>query len=187
VFFQYGAHDNAFLLKEYGFVVPNNSYSSICLDDQMTRLFARLKSNGKFGALKLKMLEDSGYYGDYTIRRTEISFRTLSALRLIVAADKQQCSAWQRIVLGRQAIISPEIEQQVGLLLGDMCRNMLQSSERALGYLKTLETDCASDFSLNFYALLFLNTLWREYSSIAQAAEAELIPSLTNIAKTGTP
>ncbi|CAO3671380.1 unnamed protein product [Umbelopsis vinacea] len=177
VFFQYGAHDNAFLLKEYGFVVPNNPYSAICLDDQMTRLFERLRKSGTFGALKLKMIEDSG---DYTIRRNEISFRTLSALRLIMAADKSQCSAWQRVVVGSLDIISSEIEQQVGLLLGDMCTNVTLASERALEYLKGLETSpCASVPSLNPFALLFLRILWQEYMSIAQAAQAEMIPNLS--------
>ncbi|GAB5588595.1 hypothetical protein Unana1_03495 [Umbelopsis nana] len=129
---------------------------------------------------------------DYTIRRTEISFRTLSALRLVMAADKSQCSAWQRVVLGSQDTISPESELQVGLLIGDMCRNITKSSERALQYLKasglinanprdfhTLESPSDSDASLHPFALLFLNVLWREYATIAQAVQTDLIPVLS--------
>lgn len=38
---------------------------------------------------------------------------------------------------------------------------------------------CASDPSLNPFALLFLRILWQEYTSIAQAAQAEMIPNLS--------
>ncbi|KAI8582589.1 hypothetical protein K450DRAFT_225992 [Umbelopsis ramanniana AG] len=175
VFFQYGAHDNAFLLKEYGFVVANNPYSAINLDDQMSKLFARLRVSGKFGAMKLKMLEENG---DYTIRRNDISFRTLTALRLIMATDKVQCSAWQRCLLGSQDIISEEIEQQVGLLLGDMCANTVRRSERALEYLQNLKLQESSELMVDSFAALFLETLWKEYISIGQAAQIELIPGL---------
>jgi hypothetical protein len=121
-----------------------------------------------------------------------------------MAADKSQCSAWQRVVVGSLDIISSEIEQQVGLLLGDMCTNVTLASERALEYLKVstceelrcsvkcpvfynrksnfqgLETSpCASVPSLNPFALLFLRILWQEYMSIAQAAQAEMIPNLS--------
>ncbi|KAG2172571.1 hypothetical protein INT44_002586 [Umbelopsis vinacea] len=175
VFFQYGAHDNAFLLKEYGFVVANNPYSAINLDDQMSKLLARLRVSGKFGAMKLKMLEDNG---DYTIRRNDISFRTLSALRLIMATDKTQCSAWQRCVLGSQDIISDEIEQQVGLLLGDMCANTVRRSERSLEYLQNLKLQESPKTTVDSFAALFLETLWKEYKSIGEAAQIELIPGL---------
>ncbi|KAH8550426.1 hypothetical protein BGW37DRAFT_521648 [Umbelopsis sp. PMI_123] len=178
VFFQYGAHDNAFLLKEYGFVVANNPYSAICLDDQMSKLFARLRISGKFGAIKLKMLEESGYYGDYTIRRNDVSFRTLSALRLIMASDKSNCSAWQRCVLGSQDIISVEIEQQVCLLLEDMCANVVRRSELALEYLQNLRLIDGSETLIHPFAALFLDILWKEYKSIGEAAQIELIPSL---------
>ena len=53
-----------------------------------------------------------------------------------MAADKSQCSAWQRVILGSQDTISPESDLQVGLLIGDMCRNITKSSERALQYIK---------------------------------------------------
>ncbi|CAO3662063.1 unnamed protein product [Umbelopsis ramanniana] len=178
VFFQYGAHDNAFLLKEYGFVVANNPYSAINLDDQMSKLFTRLRMGGKFGAMKLKMLEENGYYGDYTIRRSDISFRTLSALRLIMAADKSQCTAWQRCVLGSQDIISEEIEQQIGLLLGDMCANTVKRSARALEYLQNLKLQDPSETMVDPIVVLFLDTMWKEYKSIGQSAQIDLIPSL---------
>lgn len=56
-----------------------------------------------------------------------------------MAADKSQCTAWQRCVLGSQDIISVENEQQIGLLLGDMCANTVKRSARALEYLQVLE------------------------------------------------
>jgi hypothetical protein len=58
-----------------------------------------------------------------------------------MAADKLQFSAWQRCLLGSQDIISEEIEQQVGLLLGDMCANTVRRSERALEYLQVIEAN----------------------------------------------
>ncbi|KAG2175618.1 hypothetical protein INT43_001265 [Umbelopsis isabellina] len=143
--------------------------SAIALDDQMEKLLSRLRASGTLGALKIKLLQDTG---DYTIRKDEISFRTLSALRLILAANSAQCTAWERVVMGSQDIISSDIEKQVGQLLTDMCRNTSKQSERALTY---LEVDSDLKNSLNRYALLFLKILWKEYQDIAYTAQNELI------------
>jgi hypothetical protein len=64
-----------------------------------------------------------------------------------MAADKTQCSAWERVVMGSQDIMNHEVENQVGLLLGDICRNIFQSSERVLAYLNVSTACCQNGAS----------------------------------------
>lgn len=65
----YGPHENAFLLCEYGFVAQDNPWDYIDLTPQLEPLLKDHES----------VLRDLGYWGDYTISSDGPSFRTLVA------------------------------------------------------------------------------------------------------------
>lgn len=65
----YGPHENAFLLCEYGFVASRNVWDYIDLTPKLTPLLREHET----------ALKDLGYWGDYTIDADGPSFRTLVA------------------------------------------------------------------------------------------------------------
>ena len=80
IFFNYGAHSNDFLLNEYGFVLDENSWNHINLSEDIIALFRDNNEAKSF-------LKQHGYWGDYTISKTDISYRLLVALSLLVTKD----------------------------------------------------------------------------------------------------
>jgi hypothetical protein len=71
VFLSYGPHLNAFLLCEYGFVLSDNKWDDVDVTPQLAR--GMLPRQRDF-------LEAEGYWGDYTISASGVSFRTEVAL-----------------------------------------------------------------------------------------------------------
>lgn len=80
IMLNYGAHSNDFLLNEYGFVLKENKWNFIDITEEVTSL---MKENSEVALF----LKENGYWGDYTINMSEVSFRTLVALSLIVTLD----------------------------------------------------------------------------------------------------
>lgn len=96
----YGLHDNATLLTEYGFVLPNNAcedhleaqannwlgnpHAGVWLDEAVEHM---VESQGEAGAWKRLLLQQAGYWGDYTIHPCPApahpSHRLHTALRLL--------------------------------------------------------------------------------------------------------
>lgn len=71
VYLSYGAHDNLFLLCEYGFILQSNKWDSLDITEELIRLM-----NGHHR----QVLQDLGYFGEYTVTTTGPSFRTEIAL-----------------------------------------------------------------------------------------------------------
>lgn len=67
VLLQYGPHDDAFLLAEYGFVCwkdaggSGNRWNEVRVDALVEAMFAAVK--GGEGHTKKRILEDEGYWG----------------------------------------------------------------------------------------------------------------------------
>ncbi|KWU46592.1 hypothetical protein RHOSPDRAFT_32052 [Rhodotorula sp. JG-1b] len=118
--FQYGSHEDAFLLAEYGFVVgEENLYNAVEVDRFVEALF---EAQGDEGELKRGVLKDEGYWGDMTLQATpppSPSWRVLVSLRLLhhrlAAGSTASLSAsalapWYHVVSGAAETISPSNE-----------------------------------------------------------------------------
>lgn len=71
LYFSYGPHSNEFLLCEYGFTLPKNKWNYIDISDFIIPLFR---------PLHVEYLKSCGYYGEYTVNKSGMSFRTEIAL-----------------------------------------------------------------------------------------------------------
>lgn len=80
IFLNYGPHSDDFLLNEYGFVLEKNQWNYLDVSEDMEALF-----NGHPAVVSF--LEHHGYWGDYTINHSEVSYRIIVALSLIVTKD----------------------------------------------------------------------------------------------------
>ncbi|KAI8149569.1 hypothetical protein BJV82DRAFT_126785 [Fennellomyces sp. T-0311] len=85
--------------------------------------------------LKKAILEKEGYAGDYSIKKNEISFRLLSALRLLAidisnsrAALDSRYLEWQDVVMGETDIISQDNERRVLIMLKSICQRVIESA-----------------------------------------------------------
>jgi hypothetical protein len=87
VHISYGRHSNDFLLVEYGFILDQNRWDEICLDDA---ILPRLTSSQK------TMLEDKGFLGKYRLDSGEVCYRTEVALRILCLPVRQ----WRKFVDG---------------------------------------------------------------------------------------
>ncbi|GAA5881291.1 hypothetical protein JCM3774_000957 [Rhodotorula dairenensis] len=126
--FQYGSHEDAFLLAEYGFVVgEENVYNAVEVDRFVEALF---EAQGDEGELKKGVLKDEGYWGDMTLQATpppSPSWRVLVSLRLLhhrlghgsatkTTASSLSASAlapWYHVVSGATETLSPVNETKV--------------------------------------------------------------------------
>ncbi|CAO3652471.1 unnamed protein product [Cunninghamella echinulata] len=169
VFINYGPHDNQAIFKEYGFVLSDNSYNFVSLDKEVMDLFPQMEKSSQGRMVKKNILEQSGYYGDYTIKKDEISFRLLNALRLLVipfntTGFHQSQTIWQDVIMGLHEIIDNENEKKVYELLKRICtRAYIESKEEQLS-LNVIHT-CTYIYglitllALNFFSFSFFNIL----------------------------
>ncbi|RIA90810.1 hypothetical protein C1645_693251, partial [Glomus cerebriforme] len=142
VFINYGAHDNFFILMEYGFVIPNNPYNYVLLDKE----YFDLSLPGETEIIrqeKLDLLFHYGFYGDYSLRISEISFRLLAALRLRVmqqfdVSTTETILKWKNTIMGLAEIINSQNERLMYFYLQLICENALLKAEKALEAMEAL-------------------------------------------------
>lgn len=83
----YGSHSNDFLLAEYGFLLEDNKWDHIKLDDYIMPILSSAQKEA---------LEERGFLGDYTLDSQNICYRTEVALRIICLPRGK----WTRFVDG---------------------------------------------------------------------------------------
>ncbi|KAI9492403.1 hypothetical protein BDB00DRAFT_765520 [Zychaea mexicana] len=177
VFINYGPHDNMAILREYGFVIPDNVFNYVSLDQEVWCLFDEMET-ARGSRLKKAILEKEG---DYSIKRREISFRLLSALRLLaidgsnsrVALD-QRYLEWQGAVMGETEIISQDNERRVLIMLKSICDRVIQSASDEQKTLLGINSNEPQKNGVHPFALRFLHQIWEETEDIARSTVLDI-------------
>ncbi|KAI8889321.1 SET domain-containing protein [Backusella circina FSU 941] len=166
VFINYGPHDNAAILKEYGFVLSENTYNFVPLDKEVWSLYTQMESAKGLEAKK-QVLEGTGYFGDYTIKSDEISFRLMNALRLLALKDgfHHGVMEWHDVVMGQTDRISLENERKSLVMLQSICEGALKEIKSEIEFLSNMTANYP-DEQFHPFALYFLRKIWSEYSDI---------------------
>lgn len=130
IMLNYGAHSNDFLLNEYGFVLKENKWNFIDISGEVTSL---MKDNSEMASF----LKENGYWGDYTISMSEVSFRTVVALSLIVTLDYRKI---KKFLLGyiSEDYFLPKIKHVLHELLTPLLKNYQNA-------IKLLEDVCSAN------------------------------------------
>jgi len=74
VHISYGNHSNDFLLVEYGFVLEENQWDQIDLDEVLTPLFSTAQTS---------ILKEEGFWRNFVLDRETVCYRTKVAVRLL--------------------------------------------------------------------------------------------------------
>jgi hypothetical protein len=85
IFISYGNHSNDFLLTEYGFILGENKWDQISLDDLILPLFSEAQK---------QMLKEVNFLGNFVLDSETVCYRTQLALRLLCMSPKK----WQCLV-----------------------------------------------------------------------------------------
>ncbi|KAJ6596873.1 hypothetical protein DFH09DRAFT_1023264 [Mycena vulgaris] len=124
----YGAHPNRTLFVEYGFVAacaPDDARAEVDVQDIVEPLF-----DGNDGAIKKKMLQDSGYWGDWTLDGSPaVSYRLITALRLLhVPVDDSDDSLqrWRDTLTGLRDTVSEVNEGAWKKSVAHICSLLVQ-------------------------------------------------------------
>ncbi|KAI8084123.1 uncharacterized protein B0P05DRAFT_610138 [Gilbertella persicaria] len=172
VFINYGPHDNFAILKEYGFVLSQNIYNYVSLDNEVWQLYSEVESNRGL-EIKKHILEGAGYSGDYSIKSDEISFRLLTALRLLAIPGTTQSGFdrkvmdWHDVVMGQTDMISPENERKALLMLQSICEKAGEKANYENTILNVRHfTEKYPEAEYHPFALYFLRQVWKESSDI---------------------
>jgi hypothetical protein len=125
VHISYGGHSNDYLLTEYGFVLAENRWDEVCLDDVILPDLNRTQK---------AELEDRGFLGKYMLdARTPGCHRTQVVLRLLCCTPSQ----WRSFV---DAEDDGEASQgKVDALLTQLLNRILQTIRETLGNMEKLD------------------------------------------------
>ena len=183
----YGLHDNATLLTEYGFVLPyhvgeddqqiqanqwlGNPHAGVWLDEAVEHM---VQSQGEAGAWKRTLLQQAGYWGDYTMHPCPApahpSHRLHTALRLLcmdvdfhaqehgglharLSTNPRTQSAytpqdaervWRLVMQGRREQVSASNEQSVRDMVISLCDDITSGHATRLDNLKGADNVSAS-------------------------------------------
>lgn len=85
VYISYGNHSNDFLLAEYGFILAENRWDEICLDETILPLFSEEQK---------RILKEAGFLGNFVLDKRTVCYRTYVALRLLC----MPVNSWHRLV-----------------------------------------------------------------------------------------
>ncbi|KAJ7097944.1 hypothetical protein B0H15DRAFT_823502 [Mycena belliarum] len=126
LFLTYGAHANRTLFVEYGFVAPcaaDEARAEVDVQDLVQPMFDR-----DDGGIKKKMLQDSGYWGDWTLDGSPaVSYRLITALRLLhVPLGSPDLQRWQDTLIGLRDIVSEANESACEKTVVGVCSTVRQ-------------------------------------------------------------
>jgi hypothetical protein len=85
IYISYGNHSNDFLLAEYGFILDENKWDEISLDDLIIPLFSEEQK---------QTLKEVDFLGNFVLDREMVCYRTQVALRLLCMSSNR----WQYLV-----------------------------------------------------------------------------------------
>ncbi|KAI1748833.1 SET domain-containing protein [Xylaria castorea] len=120
----YGRHGGDFLLAEYGFVMRENCWDEVLLDEAVLK---RLDETQK------ERLEDVGFLGRYVLDRDTVCHRTQVALRLLCC----KVGEWMRFVNGNDD--GEESQGAVDALLLELLREYVVIVEGTAEHIRTLK------------------------------------------------
>ncbi|KAI7888939.1 uncharacterized protein EV154DRAFT_515999 [Mucor mucedo] len=172
VYINYGPHDNLAILKEYGFVLSENSYNFVLLDEEVWNLYSEVESKRGL-EIKKQILEGAGYSGDYSIKADEISFRLMAALRLLALNGTlepgfdRRVMDWHDVVMGQTDLISPDNERKALIMLQSICQKVAKQAKNELAILSNI-TEKYPEAGFHPFALYFLRQIWKESSEIVE-------------------
>ncbi|CEI86856.1 hypothetical protein RMCBS344292_01283 [Rhizopus microsporus] len=185
VFINYGPHDNLAMLREYGFVLKENSYNFVLLDKEVWSLYSELESKRGL-AIKKEILEGSGYVGDYSVKRGEVSFRLMAALRLLALNGTtepgfdRRVMDWHDVVMGQDDMISVDNERRAYIMLQSICKRVAKQAKDELEFLSTISKTHPQE-EIHPFALYFSIQIWKESLDIVEQALDYLSDKLTRI------
>ncbi|KAL2887624.1 Ribosomal N-lysine methyltransferase 2 [Ceratocystis lukuohia] len=134
VFLSYGAHSNDFLLAEYGFVLDENPWDEICLDEVLCPLFT---------AAQRKTLKESNFWAKYMADpKTPGCYRTQVALRLLILSSAR----WERVVSGLDE--AEDVQPQINGILNEALRKYQSITNKTQQRLGTLQSGTSGQKSL---------------------------------------
>lgn len=121
----YGSHSNDFLLAEYGFIMAENRWDTVLLDDV---ILPELSEDQKAD------LSDSGYLGKYTLdAETNICYRTQVALWRMCCTPQH----WKQVV---DANIDGDLfQEEMNSLLVKLLRKFSDVARKKLAELSAME------------------------------------------------
>ncbi|KAI9313935.1 hypothetical protein BX666DRAFT_1863664 [Dichotomocladium elegans] len=183
VFINYGPHDNLAILREYGFVIPGNIYNFVSLDQEVWSLFSELETIRGM-RLKKAALEREG---DYSIKKHEVSYRLLTALRLLAleGPDRQagfdrRLVDWQDVVVGSTDMISLDNERRVLVMLKSICERTVDAARREETEMMASKNHLEKQ-GIHPFAVRFLRQIWSESKEIAKLTIADVDEKLKQL------
>ncbi|KAF8902104.1 hypothetical protein CPB84DRAFT_1707912 [Gymnopilus junonius] len=188
MFLRYGAHSNATLFAEYGFVnQPNSEQDHNDYELDLGKVIEDLFSErGDIGYWMREVLIEEGYWGDWTLHFSPVpahpSYRLITALRLYhllpVSADDippgsdSTLQVWRDTMFGKRGTISEENEGLWKGTLSKICKDII---ERGKGGLKmTVNIQEQGSPTWLQPAKACIETLWREEIDVAIAVARSL-------------
>ncbi|KAL1673346.1 hypothetical protein EV122DRAFT_283074 [Schizophyllum commune] len=175
LYFSYGPHCNRKLFVEYGFALRGAS-GEVDVDDLVEGTIQQRED----GKLSQELLENEGYWGDYTIHSSpepNISFRLLAAMRLLSLPTSQPPTSpneavsaarhplgfeqWQQTLYGSRDRLSAEIEEQCKISVLQLVEHIKARAKDALAALDHL------DWNGPAHVMDTVKVLWEEERDVA--------------------
>ncbi|KAI1840072.1 hypothetical protein JX266_013722 [Neoarthrinium moseri] len=125
LYISYGDHSNDFLLVEYGFILAENQWDEVCIDDA---ILPHLSNEHK------AELGEKGLLGNYVLRSREGACRrTESAVRL-------RCyTAEQWVAFAEDGVEVPDAQDDVNKLLSELLQSYIATIQTVIGKLERMK------------------------------------------------
>jgi hypothetical protein len=125
VYICYGKHHNDFLLVEYGFVLAENRWDEVCLDDAVLPALS---------AEQRDLLDEKGFLGNYVLDAGTVCYRTQVALRLLCVSAKQWAALVEEGEDGGEVL-----QEKVDRLLAKLLKKYRRVTEAKIKELKEVD------------------------------------------------
>lgn len=133
VFINYGPHDNNFLFAEYGFMIENNLYNSVCMDGRVSEFF------GKQSQGLIQILISHGMFNDYFVSNSDRGFRMASAVRLWLCGESSAgVNEWKKLQISNGCFSDSKKELKVSIIIANLLKEQLRVNQENLRQINEL-------------------------------------------------